>query len=49
MSISLDIALVNGDFLFSEGLFNPSFGMVGDELMFFYALLKLRRSKVNIA
>ena len=49
VSISLDVALVIGDFLFSGGLFNPSFGTVDDELMFFYTLLlKLRRSKVNV-
>ena len=49
ISISLDVALIIGDFLFSGGLFSPSFGRVDDELMFFYALLlELRRSKGNI-
>ena len=35
ISVSLDVALVIGDFLFSGGLLNPSFGTVDDELMFF--------------
>ena len=38
ISISLDVALVNGDFLFSGGLFNPSFATLDDELMCFSML-----------
>ena len=41
MSISLDVASVIGDFLFSGGLFNPSFGTVDDELMCFSMLFFL--------
>ena len=41
ISISLDVALVIGDFLFSGGLFNPSFGTVGDQLTRFSMLFFL--------
>ena len=41
MFISLDVALVTGDFLFSRGLFNPSFGIVDDELICFSMLFFL--------
>ena len=41
ISISLDVALVNGDFLFNGGLFNPSFATLDDELMCFSMLFFL--------
>ena len=41
ISISLDVTLVIGDFLFSGGLFNLSFGIVDDELMCFSMLFFL--------
>ena len=41
ISISLDVTLVIGDFLFSGGQFNLSFGIVDDELMCFSMLFFL--------